>query len=124
MLRPFAIGDVLIANVPVRRPLGHEQEGLRPVIIVGIPDLLALPRFPMLLVIPLTSDRGQPWSSRRLYPQLPKEAAGLDADSIALLDQLCALDPSRFLRFLGKLSGEHLRAIREGLRQILAFDDH
>jgi mRNA interferase MazF len=121
MQRLLAIGDVVIVDLPSRRPTGHEQEGRRPVIVVGIPEQLDIPRFPALLIVPLTSDKGQPWSSRRLYPKLPKEAAGLDADSIALLDQLCALDPSRLLRFLGRLNQQHLHTVQEGLRQILAL---
>jgi len=51
-------GDVVIALFPEHVPAGHEQRGVRPAIVLGFPEKLGQPRFPVVLVAPLTTDRG------------------------------------------------------------------
>jgi mRNA interferase MazF len=74
----------------------REQQGYRPAIVVAVPDLLDIPRFPLIVVIPLTTDRGQKWAtaSSNLYPRFSAGVAGLRSPSVALLDQVRALDVS------------------------------
>ncbi len=43
---PIKIGDVLLVALPRHFPLGHEQEGMRPSIVVGLPRRLGKPRYP------------------------------------------------------------------------------
>ena len=45
-------GDVVLLNLPSHRPKGHEQEGKRPVIIIGVP--VGVVRYPVVIVIPLS----------------------------------------------------------------------
>ncbi len=52
--RPLQFGDIVTAIFPEQMPLGREQQGYRPAIVVAIPDLLDIPRFPLIVVIPLT----------------------------------------------------------------------
>ena len=59
MSRPLNIGDVITARFPVHRPVGHEQEGLRPALVIGLPNRVGSPRFAMLLLAPMTTDRQQ-----------------------------------------------------------------
>ncbi len=122
MARRLAQGDIVLARFPEHLPSGHEQHGLRPALVVGLPDLLGQPRFPVVLLIPLTTDRRQAWASRspRLYPTLPAGAGGLPIDSLALLDQTRSLDWERVARYLGTLPAEAYRPIRDGLRALLA----
>lgn len=49
-------GDVLLIALPSHDPKGHEQEGLRPAIVVGIPR--GPVRYPVVIVVPLTSKSG------------------------------------------------------------------
>lgn len=116
-----AIGDVMLAAFPQHIPPGHEQEGQRPAVIVGLPEALGVPRFPLMLVVPLTTDRGQPWALRSpaLYPRIPAGAGGLPRDSLALLDQLCILTAWRVGGLIGTLPPANYQPIREGLRRLL-----
>jgi mRNA interferase MazF len=88
--RGLAVGDVVLAQFPEHLPPGHEQQGLRPAIVVGLPDRLGLPRFPIVALVPLTTDRGEAWSTHNpaLYPRLAARTGGLRVDSLALLDQV------------------------------------
>ena len=56
------ISDVVTAKFPSQNPSGREQEGYRPAIVVGIPSRLGKMRFPLVLVAPMTTDRGQEWA--------------------------------------------------------------
>ena len=81
----LAAGDLVLARFPEHVPAGHEQTGVRPAVVVGLPEALGMPRYPVIWVTPLTTDRGQVWATRspQLYPQVPAGAAALPADSIA-----------------------------------------
>lgn len=52
-------GDVISAFFPKHRPGGREQQGLRPAAVVGVPERLGEPCFEVLVVVPMTTDRGQ-----------------------------------------------------------------
>lgn len=86
-------GDVISAHVPG----GREQQGYRSAVVVGIPDRLGLPRFEVLIVVPMTADPGQQWSERSpdLYPRFEKGMANLRSSSICLLDQVRAIGAER-----------------------------
>lgn len=101
--RLLAVRDVVVAQLPQQNPQGHEQQGYRPAIVVGLPTRLGSPRFSVVIVAPLTTDRGQEWSSAapNLYPQLSVGIGGLKSPSIVLLDQVRALDISRIVSFKG-----------------------
>ena len=38
--RPLQLGDVITVDLPGHIPGGHEQTGIRPAIVVGLPTLL------------------------------------------------------------------------------------
>ncbi len=116
-----AIGWVLRANLAQRIPPGHEQEGLRPVIVVGLPSLAGSPRYPVIVVVPLTTDKGQKWvqNSPMLYPRLPAGAGGLPIDSVVLLDQIQIIDASRLVLKVGELKKSEMGSITEGLKKIM-----
>jgi len=118
-----SIGWVLRVNLAQRIPTGHEQEGLRPVIVVGLPTLAGQPRYPVIVVVPLTTDREQKWvqSSPTLYPRLPSGAGGLPKDSVVLLDQIQIIDASRVVLKLGELKKREMGPIAKGLKRMLNF---
>lgn len=85
--RVLQYGDVVTLAFPEQNPQGREQEGYRPAIIVGVPERFGIPRFRLVVVVPMTTDKGMPWSinAPALYPKFLRGVAGLPSASIALL---------------------------------------
>lgn len=123
--RRLETGDVVSTLFPVHRPGGHEQEGYRPAVVVGLPERPGAPRFGGLLLVPMTSDRGQDRAehSPALYPRYAAGMAGLRSPSICLLDQTRALGSERVSRYRGTLGEDQYRPIHDGLRRILGEGD-
>lgn len=117
-------GDVITVVFPEQTPQGREQEGYRPAIVVGIPERLGVPRFKLLIVVPMTTDKGMPWvtQSPELYPRFPQGTANLVSASVALLDQIRAIDPPRVVKFRGKLTPEQYLSVRDGLFRLFSFE--
>ncbi|TYQ31494.1 type II toxin-antitoxin system PemK/MazF family toxin [Pseudanabaena sp. UWO310] len=115
------IGDVITAKFPSQNPSGREQEGYRPAIVVGIPSRLGKLRFPLVFVVPMTTDRGQDWAANSpdLYVRFSIGIAGLKSPSIALLDQVRAIDISRIVAYRGSLTPQQYVAIAESLKKIM-----
>lgn len=114
----------MTARFPAQDPQGHEQEGYRPAVVVGLPATLGRPRFDMVLVVPLTTDRKQSWAaaSPNLYPRLQADVAGLPQASIVLLEQTRMLDTSRMARYVGQLSGEQYEPIKQGIARMCELE--
>jgi mRNA interferase MazF len=122
--RDLQIGDVITAKFPSQFPRGREQEGIRPAIVVGLPNRLGHLRFPLVFVVPMTTDRGQDWvrNSPNLYIQFNVGVAGLKSSSIALLDQMRTIDVSRILAYCGSLTSGEYAEIAESIQQIMEPD--
>ncbi len=99
--------------------IGHEQQGLRPCIIVSDPEVTEDQRFPVLCVIPITATPGR----GALYPMLHAGSGGLRKRSFALLDQIRTVDKRRVRKIFGRIKGEELAAVDEGLRLLLGLLD-
>lgn len=119
--RILQVGDVITVKFPSQIPQGREQEGFRPAIVVGLPSRLGKLRFPLVFVVPMTTDRGQDWvrNSPDLYVQFSAGVAGLKSPSIALLDQVRAIDVSRVVAYRGSLTSRQCTAISQAFRQIM-----
>lgn len=91
--------------------------------IVGMPERVGVPRFPLLIVVPMTTDRDQGWAKQAptLYPRFERGTANLRAPSICLLDQVRVLGSERVHGYRGTLGKEEYRLIREGLRRMLGL---
>ena len=115
------IGDVVTAKFPSQNPSGREQEGYRPAIVVGIPNRLGKLRFPLVFVVPMTTDRGQEWAdiNPNLYVRFSAGIAGLKSPSIALLDQVRAIDIYRIVAYRGSLTPQQYEEIAESLQKIM-----
>ena len=113
-------GMLLWADLGQRLPPGQEQQGGRPVLLVGVPAKLGSARFPMLIVAPVTSYREQPWaqSAPTLYPRLEAGVGGLPRTSLVLLDPLQAMDPRRIRSYLGRLAPDEYEPIRASWRAL------
>lgn len=97
--------------------VGHEQRGLRPVVIGSDPIVVDDQRYPMLCVVPVTGTPGQ----GALYPELAPGESGLKQSSCALVDQLRSIDKQRVRRRFGRLPRDERSRIDEGLRLYLGL---
>lgn len=81
----------------------HEQQGIRPAIVVGIPP--GETRYLLVFVAPLTTQMGK-WVelNSTIYPVLPSGTGNLTQTSVVLLDQIRAVDAQRIVRYIGSLS--------------------
>ena len=115
-------GEVISALFPEHVTGEHEQQGLRPAVVVGIPGSLGEPRFEVLAVVPMTTDRGNAWSRRSpaLYPRLARGTVRLRSPSICLLDQVRAIGAERVRGYRGTLAADQYRPIHDGLRRMMS----
>lgn len=102
-------GDIYLANLnPVK---GHEQAGLRPVLILQS-DILN-ERLNTTIAAPITKNMLSKGFLTTIF--LPRKTAGLTEDSLALLFQIRALDKTRLLKKMGKIDSSECRNIRKRL---------
>jgi mRNA interferase MazF len=99
-------------------PLGHEEGGVRPAVIVGSTTHC---RFPigMAIVVPLTTrDRGLDH-----HVQIHSPEAGLSRPSWARIEDITAVSVQRFVRSqpLGRVSAAEVERLSEWLREMVAF---
>ncbi|MBD2514465.1 type II toxin-antitoxin system PemK/MazF family toxin [Nostoc sp. FACHB-973] len=120
--RSLQFGDIVTARFPQQNPQGREQEGYRPAIVVGFPNRLGIPRFSLIIVIPITTDKGQTWAltSPDLYPRFAPGVAGLSSPSIILLDQIRVIDVSRIVDYRGSLTPDEYQPILIGLQRMIS----
>ena len=105
-------GQILFVSLPKRRPLGHEQGGMRPCILISDPSAVHQLRYPMLVIAPLTT---RTFPNFPLYPCLETGIGGLPEVSTVLLDQLTAIDTNRVQGYIGTLTEQEFAPIQKGL---------
>jgi mRNA interferase MazF len=108
-----------IVLVELDPTVGHEQRGVRPCIAVSDPAVNAAQRFPLIAVVPITGTRGE----GALYPELSPGKSGLAKTSFALVDHLRSIDKRRIRRVFGRVSGDELAAVDQGLALFLGLGD-
>ncbi len=91
--------------------VGHEQRGQRPCIAVSDPAVNADQRFPLIAIVPVTGTPGE----GALYPEISPGKSGLTKASYALIDQVRSIDKRRVRRVFGRVTGEELSSIDQGL---------
>lgn len=111
-------GEIYLAEFPEHHPQGHEQQGIRPAMVLAVPKRA---RFPVIWMVPITTDRQQSWvkSADHIYIRLPKGTGGLPADSILLLDQMRSLDAKRVKRFVGAAPENFFEDVRAKCLKLL-----
>jgi mRNA interferase MazF len=97
--------------------IGHEQEGVRPAIVVGSAAHCGF-RTDMALVIPLTTrDRGL-----RHQVRIASESSGVRQPSWARTEEITSVSTFRFGQSpIGMASSEEVTALRMWLREMVAF---
>ena len=105
------LGRGAVVVVEISPVIGHEQQGVRPCIVVSNPDVISDQRFPLVCVVPVTGTPGE----GLLYPKLAPGPSGLANESFALIDHLRSVDKRRIRRVFGELAPEEIVAVDEGL---------
>ena len=76
-------------------------------------------RYPVVIVVPLTTESG-PWAKRNpaLYLILPPGAGGLPQAFTVLIDQVRAIDVRRVRGYLGTLEETAFESVRNSLLKL------
>ena len=109
-------GDIFLANLePIK---GHEQGGIRPVLIIQ--NDIGNKTSPVTIIASITSKK----YSRELATnvEIKKEDSGLKIDSIILLNQIRTIDKTRIINKIGSLNGFIMRKVDLAIRISLGLD--
>jgi mRNA interferase MazF len=99
-------------------PIGHEQGGVRPAVVVGSTTHCRFP-IDMALVVPLTTrDRGL-----LHHVRISSAASGLPQPSWARTEEITAVSTVRFTQAapMGMASPDEVRELSDWLREMVAF---
>ena len=105
-------GDIWLVDLSNTK--GHEQRGVRPAIVVGCANGITV-------VVPCTTNLTTARFSHT-YSISPDQNNGLDAESVALVFQIVALDRERFRQRIGGLGEHQMNAITALTRDLLHLD--
>lgn len=105
-------GDIHWVNFPQRDPKGAEIEKTRPCVILSLTSVNAVRR--TVVVVPLTS-------SPAPAPPIAIAIASAGADSVAVCDQVTAVDKRRLKNKTGHVSVDDLREIEQSVRLVLGL---
>lgn len=115
MIQKTLFGQVLEIRLPQRKPVGHEQTGLRPCLVIGDPGQYQRTNFPQYVICPITSTVLEPGLMRMaVYAGM----ADLKLPGTVLLDQLQAVDVGRITGAYGRFSEPELEPVRRGIRAL------
>lgn len=98
--------------------IGTEAGKVRPVLVVQTNLLNSI--HPSTLICPITSQTQS--EAKILRVHLKKNSFGLQLDSDILIDQLRAIDNSRFIKKLGALDIKTARLVQQNLKIVLDLD--
>jgi len=110
----MARGDVLLINLPTSDK--REQSGRRPAVAVQT-DVAGEP---MLMIAPVTSNLNALRFKFAVKIE-PSNDNGLTQTSIVMIFQMRAIDKSRIVKLIGKLSTEDLAKVDSEIRQMLGL---
>lgn len=108
-----------VYNVDLHPPVGTKPGKIRPCVVVQ-DDALNSVRHPSTVILPITSKD----IMRNAFPLrvfLPTGEAGLDEDSMVLVDQFLAWPNERFRKKLGDLSPEKRTELERACREFFGW---
>jgi mRNA interferase MazF len=102
-------GDIYLADLnPVK---GHEQAGLRPVLVMQ--NNVLNTNLSTVIIAPLTTN---PKAKGKLTTfHIPAKKHGVERESIVLLYQIRTLDKGRLMRKVGELNNEQFSEVKKQL---------
>ncbi len=110
-----------IYRVDLRPNKGHEQDGVRPVVVVSVDSLNK--RDFVVVAVPGTKSANIP-ADFSTHVRVKATDSGLPEDTVFLCPQIRALDVLRFPnpgKPIGKLSPHHMIEIEKALKAVLGF---
>lgn len=111
--------DVYWAELAPRS--GSEQSGRRPVIVFSHDAFNEAASWRSIIVVPLSTSNAQ--AARGLTAvRVPRGAAGLDKESVAVCHQVTTLDRSKLTTRIGTLPSDLMRAVEAGLLVALGME--
>ena len=108
----LARGDIHWVSFPRRDPKGSEIEKTRPCVILSLTAVNTVRR--TVVVVPLTS-------SPEPAPPIAIAVASAGADSVAVCDQVTAVDKKRVKNKAGRVSAGDMRTIEQSVRLVLGL---
>jgi mRNA interferase MazF len=112
-------GEIYWAELAPRS--GSEQAGRRPVIVMSHDGFNQSPNWRSVIVVPMSTSKTQ-FRRGPTAVEIPKGAAGLNRNGIAVCHQVTTLDRAKLTRLTGALSRELLQSVEDGLRAALDLD--
>jgi mRNA-degrading endonuclease toxin of MazEF toxin-antitoxin module len=127
---PVATRDLITVNLEDGSS-GHEQSGRRTAVVI---KAISDGRFPILVVVPTSSQLDKFPVGHLNYPRLRRGAGnkaaegafpgwpGLDSESVVVLDQIRSIDPNdagRGVRVVGRLSNDEFKPLMSSLIRML-----
>ncbi len=105
-------GDIYWIDIPERIPSGSEIAKTRPCVVVSVAALNKARR--TVIVVPLTSNN-------KAYPPIAIAVPSAGVNSVAVCDQVFAVDKSRLGSRKGQLATGDLEVLDESLRLLLGL---
>lgn len=105
-------GDIHWVNFPKRDPKGSEIEKTRPCVILSLTAVNVVRR--TVVVVPLTS-------SPEAAPPIAIAVTSAGVESVAVCDQVTAVDKRRLKGKTGRVSTKDLQAIEQSVRLVLGL---
>jgi mRNA interferase MazF len=109
-------GEVYWAELSPRS--GAEQQGRRPVVVVSHDGFNQTIGWRSIIVVPISTSRTQV-SRGPTAVALPKNAAGLRKESVALCHQVTTLDRAKLTKRVGSLDPALLAQVENGFKAAL-----
>ena len=108
-------GDIFLANLePIK---GHEQGGIRPVLIIQ--NNISNKHSPVIIIAAITSKYIEKEYPTNVF--ISKQESKLNKDSKILLNQIRTIDKQRLIKKIGSLDSFTMRKVDIALRISLAI---
>ena len=111
-------GDIVQVELPQANIIGHEQEGLRPALVVHADATSG--NLSVVMIVPMTSKLKLQNFAHTILIQ-PSQQNGLSIPSVLLIFQLRAIDKRRIVKTLGSLESSILEQVNAEMKKLLGI---
>jgi len=111
-------GDIILVELPQADTSGHEQEGLRPALVVHDDDTSG--NLSVVMIVPMTSNLKLQNFAHTILIQ-PSQQNGLSMPSVLLVFQLRAIDKRRIKKTLGSLEADLMEQVNAEMKKLLGI---
>lgn len=111
-------GDIILVELPQADTSGHEQEGMRPALVVHDDDTSG--NLSVVMIVPMTSNLKLQNFAHTILIQ-PSPQNGLSMPSVLLIFQLRAIDKRRIKKTLGSLETDIMEQVNAEMKKLLGL---